>query len=117
MTTPATGAGASSDFFSALNRVIAEARAGAIRAKARANLVMGEGFTQMAAALEQYAKDLQESGQYPAHVWEPVLQGAGQARGAAAHLTESGNAIGEIARTPAGELAGRAPHRDELNKA
>ena len=119
MTTPVNGSGSgvAADFFSALNALTAQARAGGIRSKARVNLVMGEGFGQQAIVLDQHARDLQETGLYPATVWEPVIQAANMIRAAASKMTESGQAIATIANTPAGELQGRAPHREELNKA
>lgn len=116
-TTPTTSSGAAGDLFSALNRLVTEARAGGIRSKARVSLTMAAGFEQQAAALEQYARDLQETGQYPPFVWEPAVQAAGMLRAAAMKLNESANAITSLAKTPAGELVGKAPARDELNKA
>jgi len=116
MTTPPppTGGGAAGDFFSALHRLLAGAQAGGIRDKIRAHLGLGEGFGQQGAALEQHARYLRETGQYPPPVWEPVQQAAGFLRAAAGMMAESGNAVVTIAKTPAGELAGKAPHRDEL---
>jgi hypothetical protein len=117
MTTPATGTSAAADVFSAVTALLARARAGGIRDELRAALSLGETQQQVAAAYEQHARYLQETGQYPAHVWEPWLVAAAQARAAGMALGESGSAISAIMRTPAGELAGVAPHRDELNVA
>jgi hypothetical protein len=105
------------DFFTALSRLTDQARAGGIRSKARVNLVIGTGLTHQAVALEQHARELQENGKYPSGAWEPVQQAAGMLRAASMKLTESGNHIAGLANTPAGELQGRAPAREELNRA
>ena len=111
------GGGAAGDFFHAQNRMLQDAASGGLRSKVRAHMALGEGFPQQAAALEQYAKHLQETGQYPALVWEPVRQAAQFLQSAGAHMKESGAAIAGIAATPAGELQGKAPAREELNNA
>ena len=115
MTTPAAN-GSAADFFHAISRVIAEAMAGGIRRKAHANLVLSEGDIQQATALEQYARALQDTGRYPAMVWEPVQRAAAMHRAAAALLRESSTTIAQLANTPMGEANGRAPHHDELNR-
>ena len=115
MTTPTmNGAGAAADYQSALTRMLTQASSGGLRSKTRAHLALGEGFPQQATTLEQYAKQLQESGLYPAQVWERVIKAAAFLRAAGAEMAESGNELQAIATTPAGELGRRAPHRDEL---
>ena len=112
-----TGGGAAGDFFHAQNRMLQEAANGGLKSKVRAHLALGEGFPQQASALEMYARHLQETGQYPSFVWEPVRQAAQFLHSAGARMKESGSAIAGIAATPAGELQGKAPAREELNKA
>ena len=114
--TTASGGGSASDLMSAAQRIIAEAEAGGLQSKARGGLVMGEGLKQLAAAMEQHARHLQETGLYPAYVWEPWRQGAAMAHAAASKATEGGNAAAELARRPMGEANGQAPHHRELNK-
>lgn len=111
-----TGGGAAGDFFHAQNRMLQDAASGGLKSKVRAHLALGEGFPQQASALEMYARHLQETGQYPSFVWEPVRQAAQFLHSAGARMKESGSAIAGIAATPAGELQGKAPAREELNK-
>lgn len=111
------GGGSAGDFFHAQDRMLQEAANGGLKSKVRAHLALGEGFPQQAAALEQYAQHLQDTGQYPSFVWEPVRRAAQFLKSAGAAMAESGSAIASIAKTPAGELQGKAPAREELNKA
>lgn len=112
----ANGSGSASDLMSAVTRIIAEGEAGGLQAKARCGLVMGEGLKQMGAAMEQFARHLQEKGLYPPYVWEPWRQAAQLSHATATKTTEAGNAAAALARRPMGEANGQAPHHDELNK-
>jgi hypothetical protein len=119
-TTTSSGAGAASDLFAAVNVITGHARAGGMRSKGRAFAAFHEGFGQMAAALEQFARDLQENSQYGPEVWEPPMQGANHLRAAAAAMGEGSSALTALARTPMGEVATssvNAPRREEINTA
>lgn len=115
-TSPGSGGGGAGDLGTALTRVISEGESGGLKSKTRTALVLGEGHKMSAAYLEQYARHLQEKGEYPAFAWEPVRQAAAMITAAATKLTEHGTAMQTIARTPMGEAAGKAPAREELNK-
>ncbi len=68
--------GAAADMFSAANVLNAHARAGGIHAKLRTEKVYKEALGHVATALEEFARGLQETGRYPAMVWEPVMTAA-----------------------------------------
>lgn len=114
---PSGGGGFAADFFSALHRFVRSVQDRSIRSKVTGHLAMGEGFTQQAGVLESHAKWMAEEGKYPPAAWEPLRQAAQMLRASAGKVTESGNVIAHIARTPAGELRGNAPAREELTKA
>lgn len=127
MTTPAptttsngsssgSGGSGASDLGSALTRLVSEAEAGGLKSKTRVALTLGEGHKMSAAYLEQYARHLQEKGEYPAFAWEPVRQAAAMITAAASKLTEHSTAMQTIANTPMGEAAGKAPAKPELDK-
>jgi hypothetical protein len=119
MTTPtSTHGGSGSDLHSAVATLTGHARAGGMRSKGRAFAAFHEGFGQQAAGLEQFSRDLQETGRYGPEVWEPALKAAAHMRAAAAEMGEGSSALSALARTPMGEVATsnvNAPAREEIN--
>lgn len=114
------GPGAASDMFAAVAALVGHAKAGGIRSKARTGKVFIEGFEQQAAALEEYARHLQDTGRYMPMVWEPYLKAGALLRAAAMAVAEADSALASMMATPMGEAGTsgiRAPHHDELNTA
>jgi len=112
--------GAAADMFSSANILNGHARSGGIHAKLRATRVYEEAYSQLEASLQEMARDMQENGQYPAMVWEPVYTAAAHVKAASMAMGESANAVASLMNMPVGELAAspvRAPHHDELNRA
>ena len=112
--------GAAADMFSAANILNGHAKGGGIHGKLRATRVYEEAYSHLANSLEEMARDMQENGQYPAMVWEPVMAAAAHAKAVSMAMGESANAIASLMNMPVGELAAspvRAPHHDELNRA
>jgi hypothetical protein len=112
--------GAAADMFSAANVLNGHARAGGIHGKLRGEKVYGEALAFIASALEQFAKDMQEAGRYPAMTWEPVITAAAHVRAGGLAMGEAANALAGLMKMPLGELASspvQAPHHDELNRA
>lgn len=112
--------GAAADMFSAASTLNGHARAGGIHGKLRGEKVYGEALAHIAAALEQFARDMQETGRYPAMTWEPVITAAAHVRAGGLAMGEAVNALSGLMKMPLGELAAspvRAPHHDELNRA
>ena len=112
--------GAAADMFSSANILNGHARSGGIHAKLRATRVYEEAYAQLEASLQEMARDMQENGQYPAMVWEPIYTAASHVKAASMAMGESANGIASLMAMPVGELAAspvRAPHHDELNRA
>jgi hypothetical protein len=112
--------GAAADMFSAANILNGHAKAGGIHGKLRGERVYGEALGFIANALEQFAKDMQETGRYPAMTWEPVMTAAAHVRAGGMSMTEAANALTRLGNMTLLENAGsavQAPHHDELNRA
>jgi hypothetical protein len=112
--------GAAADMFSAANILNGHAKAGGIHGKLRATRVYEEAYAHLEAGLQELARDMQENGQYPAMVWEPVMAAAAHVKADSQAMGESANATTSLMSMPVGELAAspvRAPHHDELNRA
>ena len=112
--------GAAADMFSAANILNGHAQAGGMHGKLRGERVYGEALSFIASALEQFAKDMQETGRYPAMTWEPVMTAAAHVRAGGMSMDEASNSLTRLGNMTLLENAGsavQAPHHDELNRA
>ena len=114
--TPAIS-GAGADLFSAVSQIVNTAKAGGIRSKARALLMLSEGQEMMAMTLAQMARDLAEpSMAYPAVVWEPVSKAGSHVKTAGLMCAEAHAALLAMLHRALGEQLGQVPHHHELNR-